>query len=187
MSKLPANVWVSVTFVETAVTGPLTPDTIKLITRGGPYFGGVPFPPSGIAPTPVPANETAAAGVHEGVGVAVGVFVAVEVAVDITVAVAVGVFVGVFVDVAVAVGVFVAVAVGVGVLVGVFDGSTVGVFVGVAPLQLEQTKVVVLTTTSSILTPAAPAAMTLLSVPARHLNLIGCPFAAAGRFAVVVI
>jgi hypothetical protein len=40
---------------------------------------------------------------------------------------------------------------------------------------------------SSIRTPAAPVAETLLSVAARHFNLIGCPLAVAGRVTVEVI
>jgi hypothetical protein len=44
---------------ETSVTGPDTPATAKLTTKGAPYCGGVPASPSGIAPTPVPGNVAA--------------------------------------------------------------------------------------------------------------------------------
>lgn len=125
--------------VESAARGPLIPETTKLITREAPYFGGVPVPPSGIEPTPVPVNVTAVAGVQAAVGVAVavvvGVFVGVHVGVNIGVAVFVGVFVGVCVGVnvpvVVGVAVFVAVFVGVNVFVAVAVGVFVAVFAGV--------------------------------------------------------
>ena len=125
ISRSPENVCVKLIFVETAFTGPLIPDTAKLITRGAPYIGGVPDKPSAIAPVPVPANVRATAGVHDGEAVLVGV------AVGVLDGVPVGVLVGVAVGVRV--GVFVAVLVGaaVGVFVGVFVGVRVGVLVDV--------------------------------------------------------
>ncbi len=139
ISRSPTKVCVSERLEESAVTGPVIPETAKLITREAPYFGGVPVPPSGIAPTPVPVNVTAVAGVHAAVAVAVAVLVGVLVGVNVFVAVAVGVSVAVLVGVAVSVAVFVgvAVAVSVGVLVGVkvsvavAVGVSVAVFVGV--------------------------------------------------------
>jgi hypothetical protein len=47
--------------VETLVTGPDTPVTTQLTTKGVPNCGGVPALPSGIAPTPVHGNVAAGA------------------------------------------------------------------------------------------------------------------------------
>ena len=137
ISRSPANVCVRVRLDESAVIGPPIPETAKLITRDAPYFGGVPEPPSGIEPTPVPANVTAVAGVQAAVGVnvavavAVAVFVGVFVGVQVGVNIGVAVFVGVFVGVSVGVNVAVAVAVAVGVNVFVAVGVSVAVFAGV--------------------------------------------------------
>ena len=139
ISRSPANVCVSEMLDDNAESGPAMPETTKLITREAPYFGGVPLPPSGIEPTPVPANVTAVAGVQAAVGVnvavavAVAVFVAVLEGVQVGVNIGVAVFVGVFVGVSVGVNVAVAVAVAVAVVVNVFVavGVSVAVFAGV--------------------------------------------------------
>ena len=66
----------------TAVTGPVTPETLKLMTSGVPYCPDAVL--SGIAPTPVPAVVT---GAPHGVAVAVAVGVTVGVAVTVGVGV----------------------------------------------------------------------------------------------------
>ena len=103
---------------------------------------------------------------HSGVGVTIGVKVAVGVGEAVAVAVGVAVLVGVGEAVAVAVGVEVAVAVD----VDVGDG------VGTPPLQKIWTL--------SILQPWFEM---LVSLAMRQRRTVGCPLAAAGRFATVVM
>lgn len=88
ISRSPTHVCVRVKSTETDVSGAARPETAKLITKGGPKRGGVPLPPSGILPSPVPAKV----GVHccDGVGVGPGVDVGVGVGVGLGVGVGAG-------------------------------------------------------------------------------------------------
>src|SRR6187401_1287199 len=59
MSTSPTNVWVSVTSKLTLATFWLRPPTTKVVTRGAPYWGGVPASPSGTVPNPAPGKVCA--------------------------------------------------------------------------------------------------------------------------------
>ncbi len=66
-SKSPAHWWLRVRLTATCATVPVSPDTLKLMTKGSPGAGVLVPVPSGMAPVPVPGKTCAirpAAGSH---------------------------------------------------------------------------------------------------------------------------